>query len=352
LSIAAETELRLPDPRAALDHLAGHLAGHGIEPEPLGPGAAGFSFEGARIEIVAGPDRLRLRVTARSENLLYFMKEGTAAHLAEIDPAGAEALTWSDGVVTGRPANLHLLRLRRREEPYPGMIRLVLDGADAAALGRDGLHVKLLLPPPGRRPAWPRAASNGITRWPEGEDALHVRYFTIRHVDPASGCVAVDVLRHPGGAVSDWAAAAVPGEEIGLMGPGGGLAPLRRAPLLLAGDETALPAIARILEMQAQDAHGDVVVALPDGVAPEAYLPPTRFRLHVLDAARFDATVVDAVRALRGRGFTQAWFAGEHATAQTMRAVFRGEFGLGKGAQFSASYWRRGVAGDARGEAD
>jgi NADPH-dependent ferric siderophore reductase len=350
MTVAAETELRLPDPRAAFHHLAAHIAEHGIEPEQIGPDALGFEYDGARIELFAGAGLLRLRLSARSENLLYFLKEGAATHVAEIDPVGAEALVWSDGVVTARPPNLHVVTLLAREEAYPGMVRLTFGADRAAALAADGLHAKLLLPARPHAPVWPQVAPNGVTRWPGGEDALHVRYFTLRRVDVAAGRVVVDVHRHPGGAVSDWAAAAQPGERIGLMGPGGGSAPRVRGRLLLAGDETALPAIARILEELGPQAEGTAVVALPEGVPPDAYLPAGRMRVVAVPAARFDAAVIEVLRGVEAPAY--AWFGGEHRTAQAVRALFKGEWRLGKGAQVSVTYWRRGVAGDARREED
>ncbi|MDF3604834.1 siderophore-interacting protein [Paracoccus sp. DMF-8] len=55
----------------------------------------------------------------------------------------------------------------------------------------------------------------------------------------------------------DWALAARPGDPVGLMGPSGGGVP-QGDRLILAGDETAYPAIARFLETRAGNARGQV----------------------------------------------------------------------------------------------
>ncbi len=191
---------------------------------------------------------------------------------------------------------------------------------------------------------------NGVTLWLEGEDALHVRYFTLRAVDPACSRVVVDVVCHPGGAVSNWAAGAQPGSQIGLMGPGGGSVPRGRSPLLLAGDETALPAIARIMEECGSEVRGVAVIALPDGVRANAYLPESALLILPLPSWRFDRDVAAMLSILADERFDYAWFGGEHSVAQPVRAVFKGTYGLGKGQQLSVSYWRRGKIGDARRE--
>jgi NADPH-dependent ferric siderophore reductase len=71
------------------------------------------------------------------------------------------------------------------------------------------------------------------------------------------------VLHGDQGVASVWAEAARPGDVIGMMGPGGGSMPAMDW-CLLAGDETAIPAIARMLEALPETAQGIVLIEVAD----------------------------------------------------------------------------------------
>ncbi len=353
MTVQADTHVVMPDPKAAFDHLLEHMEESGIEPERLGNGSVRITHEGCRLDIGHSPRGLSIAVEAPSANMLYFLKEAAALHVAEVDPQSAQGLMWSDGDQSaGSPVNFQTLTLVRRAEVFPGMIRLTLASDDLGEFAQDGLHVKLMLPSDrSREPVWPSVESNGVTRWPDGEDALHVRYFTIRDVREASAEIDIDVVQHPGGMISDWARDAEAGDVIGIMGPGGGVPPAGSANMLLSGDETALPALARIMESLDASAGGHVIVAFPGNADPTDYLPETSFEVHTIEPAKFRSHVRSEVERLASeKGFTYAWFGGEFANAQDLRKLFKGDFGLGKSEQISVAYWRDGVRGDARTE--
>ncbi|CAH1650884.1 Fe(3+)-hydroxamate ABC transporter permease FhuB [Hyphomicrobiales bacterium] len=71
------------------------------------------------------------------------------------------------------------------------------------------------------------------------------RVYTIRAIDHARKELAIDVVLHDDSVGSNWARNAEPGDRAGLLGPGGGDV-IPADWYLLCGDETALPAIARI----------------------------------------------------------------------------------------------------------
>ncbi len=355
MSVETWTSVTLSEVESAFKTVTDHIAEHGIDPDPAGPADVRFRHEGAVIRLQHDKSDLRISLEAPSGNMLYFLKEAVALHVAEIDPLAAEDLRWSDqsGAVA-RPVNFCELTLLERSTPFPGMTRLTLSSDDAAFLADDGLHVKLMLPAERTRtPVWPSVSANGVTRWPEGPDRLHVRYFTLRALRPEAGEVDIDVVQHPGGMISDWALKAQAGERIGVMGPGGGQAPAQKDGLLLAGDETALPAIARILEACGPDASGHLVVAFPADSDPDSYLPSTSLKIHSLPPQRFRAEVLPLIQKVGSEErIANAWFGGEYTNAQALRQVFKQELGLGKGQQLSVAYWREGVRGDARRESD
>jgi len=111
--------------------------------------------------------------------------------------------------------------------------------------------VRLLVPPAGRQPVWPTLGADGRVAWPQGDDALLVRAYTIRKVDEARGELWIDFFQHPKPGVetpgADFARDASSGTKVALLGPGSGHLPEAQR-IFLAGDESALPAIARIAE--------------------------------------------------------------------------------------------------------
>src|SRR3954469_22549433 len=118
----------------------------------------------------------------------------------------------------------------------PHMIRVVLggDGLSGFPAGEHTDHyVKLVFPPDSPDPERP------VTRT-----------YTVRAWDAAAGELTLDFVWHGDeGLAGPWAAAARPGDRIQSLGPGGGST---RSPAadwhLLAGDESALPAIGAALE--------------------------------------------------------------------------------------------------------
>src|SRR5690606_21164117 len=77
-----------------------------------------------------------------------------------------------------------------------------------------------------------------------------LRTYTVRAWDPDALELTLDFVHHGDeGLAGPWAANARPGDELFMLGPGGGYAPDPGADWhLLAGDESALPAIAASLE--------------------------------------------------------------------------------------------------------
>lgn len=347
----AVAAVAVPNPASAFKQLCEHIAEHGIEAQRLGDRGIRFTHEGCTLEFSHDDAELDISINAPSQNMLFFLKEAAASHIAEIDAVAGAGIRWSDdagsGVEAGgRPLNFRELRLIESRDVLSNMVRLTLTGDNISDLGVDGLHVKLMLSANGQvNPTWPTVAANGVTVWPDGENALHVRYFTLRHVRLGDNCVDIDVVKHVGGKVADWASTAKIGDRIGVMGPGGGGIPEFDGRLLLSGDETALPAIARIIESLPPDRPCDLVIGMADDDKLEDYLSfGSQVAIHRLDSSVFNSRAVEVLHEVaeqNGRP-AYAWFGGEFDTANAVRRLFKGEFGLTKGDQLSVAYWQRG----------
>ncbi|MFD0690127.1 siderophore-interacting protein [Actinomadura fibrosa] len=252
----------------------------------------------------------------------------------------------------------------------PHMRRVVLGGDDLADLVLDGpdQQVKLYFPKPGQRePRLPEPGDDGdwagwyqrLVALPEDERPW-ARSYTLRAHDPAEHTVTVDFVLHPNaGPATRWAAAAAPGAALGMFGPSPDFA--RRVPLtasfasarqvLLAGDETAVPALGTLAE------------ALPEGLPTVAYIEtagpedevafPTRGDLTVHWLHRGDTPagraglLGAAVRAadLRPDGLF-AWLAGEAGAVRDLRRHLVGDRGVPKNRIDFAGYWRLDLTQD------
>nr|WP_275586590.1 siderophore-interacting protein [Geodermatophilus normandii] len=119
---------------------------------------------------------------------------------------------------------------------------------------------------------------------------------------------------------------------------------------MLAGDETALPAISRILAAADPASRG---VALVEVAGPEEEQPlagPPGVEVHWLHRGGTppgeSTLLADAVAALERPAGDDvfAWVAAESAAVRAVRADLRGRWGLTRAQHHAIGYWRRGRA--------
>ncbi|WP_026187907.1 siderophore-interacting protein [Methyloversatilis universalis] len=176
---------------------------------------------------------------------------------------------------------------------------------------------------------------------PQGERVR--RDYTPRRHDAQAGTLALEFALHEDGPASDWARRAQPGQRATIAGPRGSrIVPVDYDWHLLAGDLSALPAIARRLEELPAGTRAVVRLLVPDLADRVAF--DSDAALDVRWVASEDA-LVEALRSLPDyAGEACAWAAGEAALMGRVRDVLAGERALPKEALRVAAYWRRGVA--------
>lgn len=111
-------------------------------------------------------------------------------------------------------------------------------------------HVKLLVSlDPDRAPMPPVHGRQGMEK-PAAAPPQVMRDFTPRRYHADRNALDIDFVLHESGSVSDWARQAAPGQKAGILGPRGSKVVDVTAFdwLLMIGDETMLPAIARQVE--------------------------------------------------------------------------------------------------------
>ena len=164
------------------------------------------------------------------------------------------------------------------------------------------------------------------------------RYYTVRSWDGAE--LVLDVVVHEEGLVTEWASRDCTGESVTVQEAKGSFAlPDDAGWLLLVGDLTAMPAMARILESVSvptrvwAEVPDDLSGYLPDG-ADVTWLAPPGAGESAL------AAVVEGIDWPEGDGYF--WMAGESAQMRAIRKHLMRDVGLPSTAYDVMGYWRGG----------
>ena len=175
------------------------------------------------------------------------------------------------------------------------------------------------------------------------------RTYTVRRVDHDAGQLTVDMVTHGAeGLAGPWAQQVLPGETISFTGPGGAYAPRAEADWhLLAGDESALPAIATALEgmeahacglavIEVQDVHEQLDLVAPPGVEirwlhrDAAFTPETTRLVEHLELIEIPD------------GDVQVFVHGEREQMRRVRRLLIEDRGLPRRGMSLSAYWAFG----------
>lgn len=293
----------------------------------------------------------------------------------------------------------------RTQRLGPSFVRVTLTGEDLHCFGAAGpdQRVKLLLPQPGRTVADVPGGADWHQVWKSMPNDIRpcMRTYTVRAHRPELGELDIDFVLHGitgghAGPASTWAASAGPGDRVGLVGPdrpGTGrmwgcewCPPESAKSVLLAGDETAVPAMAAILESLPAHTTGVACVEVPTtgdlqswtvpagidvrwlvrershGTVPHGELLETAVseslsRLgaaaHTPEPATVDNPDVDqtllwdvpagAAQHSTHAGELYGWLAGEAGVIKRLRRMMVEERAVPRSAVAFMGYWRRGT---------
>lgn len=218
--------------------------------------------------------------------------------------------------------------------------------------------VRVFLGGPGFASFTPNGFTDAYVKLVFGTDDEPVlRTYTVRSIDEERQEIALDFVVHgDDGVAGPWAAGVQPGEHVRLRGPGGAFRPDPDADwYLLAGDESAVPAIAAALEALPESALGYAYIEVEADqdeltlVAPRGVHVQWLHRGEPAASARpgpggDGAPLVAAVR-------NAQWLAGTphvfvHGEADTvmkgLRPYIRKERGVPADRASISGYWRRG----------
>lgn len=296
------------------------------------------------------------------------------------------------------------VQVARLQQLSPSFLRVTFTGVDLDEFATNGhdQRIKVMLPLPGRTiddcptdPDW-----YGAWRALPADRQMPIRTYTVRALRSEPREVDVDFVLHGAtGPASAWAETAAVGDEVVLIGanarfpgPTGGFEwhpPVDASCLLIAGDETAVPAICSIVESLPAGRRARVLLEVPEAgdvlnlAAPAGvevtWLPrSTGAGAPAARGALLTTAVVDAVAELaddlapspvapledvdvdsgilwevplettapaRSSG-VYAWLAGEAAVVKGLRRHLVQTVGIDRRSVAFMGYWREGRQSD------
>jgi NADPH-dependent ferric siderophore reductase len=301
-------------------------------------------------------------------------------------------------------------RVRRAARISPAFVRVALESSAFGDLGVEGFDTrfKMVFPgPTGELPGSPTQPESWYADWRAMPDSSRspMRTYTVRDVLEEDGArlLVVDLVVHehgPQGPACRWALAAQPGDVVQVVAPhratrdygGTEFAPGKRRDLLLVADETAVPALTRIIADVAPDFSGRAFVEVPSaedilpldvpgnveltwlvrneaaqgrrlveevrrflglGTLDPAALPAEVRRdpdVEVWETPRYSASGEDVEAQLQRRTVgadldrLYAWIAGESWLVRALRRSLVTELELDRAQVAFMGYWREGVS--------
>jgi NADPH-dependent ferric siderophore reductase len=252
-------------------------------------------------------------------------------------------------------STLCIVQVARTQQVSPHMVRVTLTGDDLAKLTDHGYDhwFRLFLPQEEGETNWKLPEQLGLTgylkylRMPSATRPV-LRNYTVRELRADARELDVDFVVHGDeGPASRWAQRAQPGETVALLDQGRGY---DHAPdtdfHLLAGDETALPAILGILRDLPRSAAGLAIIEVPSLEDAQAVDGPEGFEVRWL-ARESHATpgrlALDAVLAFTpsSPATLSAYVCGEHELPTQARRYLVAA-GVPRARITFVGYWRAG----------
>jgi len=247
------------------------------------------------------------------------------------------------GLPPGKPRKPRYRVTVQKVEPVsPHMVCVTFVGDELASFGWSGpaSHIKLMFPKPGETElAMPDLDGPRPT----------MRTYTPRRFDAAARELDVEFFVHGDGPASTWASRATAGQNLILAGPGRSYAIDAHAPwFILAGDETAIPAIATILEDLPPSTEAHVFIEVLDATEERPLMTLAKASIHWLTKQDPDAAATgnELEAAIRHIGFPEGagriYVACEAGAMRRIRKHILQERNFDRSRLVTRGYWKLG----------
>ena len=155
-------------------------------------------------------------------------------------------------------------------------------------------------------------------------------------------------MLHGAGPASEWAERASAGDKLAVAGPGGRFVMDTAAERWwIAGDESAIPAVATLLEALPAPVAAEVHIEVADADDEVDFDGPVKTEItwhHRRSPGAFGAELDEAARSAAIAEGTKVWVACEAASMRGIRRYFLGERRIPASSLTTRGYWRLGEA--------
>lgn len=256
--------------------------------------------------------------------------------------------------IVSHPAVLRSVEVLDVDELGPHASRVQLTGDQLGAFERDGLsfpafsspgpedHVRFVLPAAAGEPVvLPEQRADRLI-WPRDPEATR-RDVSVRHFDPDTAVLTVEVVRHGGnGPLAGWAERVRPGDRVHLSGPRSSRLMPTASHFVLVGDLASLAAIARWTREAPETSTVTVLAAVP---GPDDQRPVVRDGPGLLDLrwlhGDLDRLLPEALGQVVLGDDPFVFVGAENDIARQARELLRSRYGLGPRQFRCIGYWRR-----------
>jgi NADPH-dependent ferric siderophore reductase len=235
----------------------------------------------------------------------------------------------------------YAVTVKRVRRLTPHMLRVTFSGDELANFAWNGpaAHIKLFFSESAAQPAGSASDSARPV----------VRTYTPRRFDRATCELDVDFVVHGEGPASAWAEQAAPGQPLAIAGPGRSYEVHESAQwYVLAGDDTAIPAISTILEALPRTMRVIALLEIVDAGEEHVLVPSSDVEIRWLprgpDPARAGAELERALRQLEFPGGSgRIYVACEADAMRRIRRHLLTERGIPRADLVTRGYWKLGA---------
>ena len=257
-----------------------------------------------------------------------------------VSPGGSGAAGNSAPAAAGKPRKpRYPATVKRVQTLTPRMVRVTFTSPELADFGWNGpaAHLKLIF----GDVATAAAADPNAPR-------PAMRTYTPRRFDRDTRELDIDFVLHGEGPASTWASKAVEGQTLTVAGPGRNYGVDRDSrAFLLVGDDSAIPAIATILEALPEAARATVFIEVVDATDEFSIYAGSNATIKWLhrgeDPAKAGSLLEGAVRDYEFEEPARVYVACEAAAMRRIRRHLLTERGMDRDHVVTRGYWKLGA---------